>query len=212
MNFSITISVFNTQKVKQFMKPKIIEITFIAEENIIPDLYLGEIIIESNGVKRQIFAAIEVESKEVLLDVNVEIPSKYKYVLPGEEILFKVELINLGEKKRQDVFVEYIIKNQKGEIIISEKENLALETRFSHIKNFELPKNLEYGKYVIYVKANYSEKIASASDWVNVGKEPFLSREKIILLMRIIAIIIFLFLLYKLKKRVDKKNLMKYFP
>ena len=39
---------------------------------------------------------MEVESKETLLDVDVEIPEKFQNIFPGEEVLAKIEILNLG--------------------------------------------------------------------------------------------------------------------
>jgi len=179
---------------------KIIEITFIAEENLTPDLYLGEIIIESNGVKKQIFAAIEVESKEALFDVSVEIPSKYKYVLPGEEILFKVELFNLGEKKRVDIIVEYIIKDKEGNEILNEKETIAVETSASKIKILQIPENLKYGNYILYIKTTYNGAVASASEWFIVGKKPISKEDIRIYAVAAFLLILMLFIIFEIAK------------
>ena len=149
---------------------KIITFDFIAGEDAIPDMYLGKVLVLVEGVEKEILIAVEIESKKALFDVGVRVPRKFLYVLPGDELLTEVELYNLGEEKRVDVVLEYFIRDFEGNVIVSEEETLAVETRTSFIKTFEIPENIKRGRYLFYTRIIYDEQLASASAWFNVGR------------------------------------------
>ncbi len=188
---------------------KTIALDFIASEDASPDLYMGKLIIESDGIEKEILIAIEVESKKPLFDVKVSIPEKFLYVAPGEEIMSEINLYSLGAEGRVDVSLDYMVKNEQGSIIISEQETKAVETETSFIKTLKIPEDTKPGAYIFYVKASYNGEVASASTWFSVGLEkPFFKKGNIFLIIIIIIIIIFIiFLLFVL---IELKTLKKY--
>lgn len=188
---------------------KIIRIDFIASEDAIPELYIGQLIIQADSLIKEIYLAIEIESKEALFDIKTEIPEKFKYILPGEEIVTKTTLYNLGSEKRVDVVLDYIIKSIKGEEIISQHETIAVETQASIIKTFKIPEKTKYGDYIFYVRVNYDDKIASASaEFSVVSKKPiFTKQERVFLLLFLILILLILIdKTLKKKKKIKKRN------
>jgi len=182
---------------------KTIDLDFIAREDTIPDLYIGKLIVKTDRTEKEILIAIEVESQKPLFDVKVEIPERFLYVLPGEEIMANIKLFRVEGKGKVDVKVEYIIKNEQNEIILSEEETRAVETEMSFVKAFRLPSNIEDGTYIFYVKARYNGEVASSTAQFSVSKLeiPFLKKENIIIIIIIIMIfvIISLFILYEMK-------------
>ncbi|MCK4552811.1 hypothetical protein KAT80_01260 [Candidatus Pacearchaeota archaeon] len=191
------------------LKPKeekIITLDFLAREDTIPNLYLGSILIKKATLEEKILIAIEVESREALFDIKTEIPRKFLYVLPGEDLLAEIELYNLGEMGKVDAHLEYIIKNEQEEVIISEQDTLAVETRTNFIKTFKIPKDTEFGKYIFYVKVTYEGKVASASAWFNVGKKSPLDI-KTALIGILILIMIMIIIIYRIKHIKKRLNL-----
>jgi hypothetical protein len=151
---------------------KKIFLDFIAREDVIPDLYLGKILLKTNEIEKEILIAIEIESKNSLFDVNIEIPREYLQVFPGGSLLATINLFNLGGSKKVDVIVEYSIKNEEGFEIVSESDSIAVETQVSFIEEFEILENIPPGRYVLYIKVKYDNQIASGSSWFKVvGKE-----------------------------------------
>jgi hypothetical protein len=186
---------------------KEINVDFIVSDDIPPDLYLGKIIATIEGTQKEILVAIEVESKSSLFDIKMSIPTKFQYVLPGEDILAQVELYNLGSQGRTDVLLDYIIKDNEGNEIIQEHDTVAVETSTSFIKDIKIPENLAFGKYIFYVRVNYNDKVASASAWFNVGKIEFYKSKIFLYILAIIFIVLVLlivFIIYKIRK--NKKN------
>jgi len=192
-------------------KSKEIILDFIAREETIPDLYISKLIISSESIKKEILIAIEVESKKSLFDVKVEILNKYKKVMPGEEIIVGINLYNLGEIKKADALLEYVIKDEEGNIIISEKETLAVETRAGLVKTFKIPEDAKYGEYIFYIRVIYIGEVASASAWFSVGEveKPFLNKENIVLVIIIIILLalIAMFIEFKILKKHTKRSM-----
>jgi len=211
--FSFTIS---TPGIEEFVKisekefnlapgeKKTIKLDFIAREEIIPELYIGNLIVQSGSTEKSIPIAIEIESSEPLFDIKLEIPRQFKRVLPGENVVAEIELYNLGDLERVDVNMDYIIKEEgTGKVILFEQDSLAVETQISFIKSFEIPEDTKYGNYIFYTRVNYNEKVASASDRFKVGEESlFLKYAKI----NLILLIIVLLLVYMIKRITKKKK------
>lgn len=180
------------------------EVSFdiIIREDIIPNLYIGKIIIKNGITTEEIFLMIEVEYKDALFDLRVNIPDEYSNVLPGKEILAEIELFNLGLVKRADVEIEYTIEDDEGNKIITEKETIAVETKTSFIKRIKIPENYRSGKHILYIKAIYNEKFASATASFNVIKW---GSEKLFIVILLSVIILLGFIVYFYVKRKKDK-------
>jgi len=179
------------------------EISFdvIIREEVIPELYVGKLIIKNGGTTEEILIIIEVEYKDALFDLRVNIPEEYSKVLPGKEILAEIELFNLGLLKRADVEIEYVIEDDEGNKVLTEKETIAVETKVGFLKRIKVPENVDKGKYILYVKVSYNEKFASATATFNVIK-------KETNMLVVLAIIVFLGIIIYLyqRKRGRKKQ------
>jgi len=179
-------------------KSKTINLNFLAKKDTIPNLYTGKLIIKDNEIKKEIPIAIEIESKKALFDVKLKIPDKFLYILPGEDLLTNINILNMQEIGKVDVTLEYIIKNEQGETITSEQETRAVETELSFIKTLKIPKDAKYGTYMLYIKVLYDDKIASASSWFKINKKPFFSQKNIISIIIIFIIVVLLIILIEL--------------
>lgn len=151
---------------------KELSLDFIIRENILPNIYLGKLILtnENDKGKEEILVIMEVQSIGALLDVSVEILEEYSRVPPNKNILAKISLFNLGtENKRNDITINYMIKNEEGETILEERETVSIETQTGWVKRLTIPSGAEYGRYILYVTAVTSDgKISSASDTFDV--------------------------------------------
>jgi hypothetical protein len=148
---------------------KEIIVTFTADENKNPELYLEKLIIKTDNSQKDIYFYVEVESKELLFDIKVDIPKEPRVYEPGENILANIYLFNLGQGEA-DLNIEYIIKDLEDNVIFGEKQTLIIGTSINLIKTFQLPENIEAGNYIFYVKATYQGKIAIASKGFTVIK------------------------------------------
>lgn len=180
---------------------KEISLDIITRENILPNLYIGKLIMKEESTEKEISFLIEVESKGALFDLTVKIPDEFLNVFPGKKILAEISLFNLGEIKRADVLIEYIIKDKEGNEISSQKETIAVETKASSVKEITIPENIKEGKYILYTRVEYDNKIASSSVEFNIIS---INWEKIYILGIIFSIIIsssVIYYFYREKKR-----------
>jgi len=133
--------------------------------------------------------SLEVESKEPLFDVKVEIPKEFLRVKPGGNLLAQITIFNLVKTGLVNVSIDYTIKDIDGNIVFYTNDVLAIEKYASFIKTLKLPENIKYGDYALYIKVNYDKKTVSASTWFTVGIRPFIILEIILILLLIILII-----------------------
>jgi len=143
---------------------KTIKLNILAGPEIIPDLYLGKLRIVGGSMTKEIPVAISVDSLGALFDIKATIPRQFRTVSPGEDFIAEVSLYSLGKLGRVDTEIEYrLVEEETGEVIITETETIAIETQAGFIKTFEIPKDIQLGHYIFYVKATYEGKVASST-------------------------------------------------
>lgn len=215
MNFTITgseiidmIRIDNNSFGLNSFESKKIFFDFFAREDIVPDLYLGKIIVSSGDYREEVFVAIEVVSRGALFDVDVNILEESREILLGEELLANLEVFNFGEQGRVDVELEYIIKDKIGNELFSESEMIAVETRANLFKSFSIPEDLGFGDYVLYARLLYGEEVASSSEWFIIKERNFFEDKIYYIFGILFFVIIFLiiFLIIKRKKGGVKKK------
>ena len=82
------------------------------------------------------------------------------------------------------------------------------------MKRFEMPEDIEPGRYILYVRVTYDGKVASASAWFNVKrKSPLTLKEVAYIVLGILAIFIIFLIARKSRKkrksRIDEHALAK---
>ncbi|MCX6747086.1 MAG: hypothetical protein NTU63_03050 [Candidatus Pacearchaeota archaeon] len=185
---------------------RVIPLEIMVQKETIPNLYIGEINVTASGQEKRILTIIEVESAEPIFDATVKIPQKYSYVMPGEDLLAEMEIYNLGEiEKEVDVFAEYKIMDWKGNEILTEREDLAVQTKLSYVKEFKIPETAAFGRYVIYITITYNGKVASSSVLFNVGKAPTIPLE-IATIALAVFMVLFIIIIMIRKRKVKKQG------
>lgn len=196
---------------------KMIPLDFFVRENTTPGMYLGKLIINpgTNQLEKVIIIGLEVITKNPLFDIRIYVPEKYLQIMPGEEIYYSVEIFNLGDIDEEvDVEVEYSLLNDKGEIVTSYHESMAVITKLSYIRQKEVPDHIPLGNYVIYLKATYAGQVSSTSQMITIGpgheiESPLTGFVYVIpVIVSIIAMII-LILLFWILLKVNKKDRFK---
>lgn len=192
---------------------KIITVDFFTRDDTPPNLYVGKLAIKTSATIKEIPVIIEVESSEALFDIKVNIPNQFKRIISGENVLARIQLYNLGEDSEVDVAMDYIvIKEDTGEIILFERDTLAVEKHLEFIKSIKIPESAGLGNYLFYARVNYEDKVASATDTFKVDKNfvVFFNRVKFVLLIFLIIILITLFLILIKKRKKEKEEGKKY--
>ncbi len=190
---------------------KEIEITFYSTPDSSPDVYSGKIFIASENQIKEIDIILEIESKQILFDIDLDVPAKFKELFPGEEILAHLTLFNLGDVGKVDAGITFLVKNFEGETISSQEETVAVETQASLSRKIVLPKDLEAGRYAIVAKVIYGDSVGTSSDVFHIiSKE----KKKDITIVYFIIFGIFILLaiigLFEFYQRKLKKSLKEY--
>ena len=190
---------------------KIIVLEFTANENDTPDLHVGKIIIDNEGITKEILIALEIESSRALFDVILEIPEKYSQIARGEYIVVNIKLFEVYKIGKVDVEIECIIKDENGKTIVSSKETIAIQEQANFVKSLKIPKDTKEGTYIFYIKVAYQGNIASASEWFEVTKSKRLKQNLAmyfifgILLILFVIILLIRFKIFLKTKKMYKK-------
>ena len=147
---------------------KNINLDIVAPEVTEPDIYLGKIIISDGSLQKLIFAVIEIEDKNALFDVKIDIPNYYRRIYPGGELLATVSIFSIERVGLVDTEIEYIVKDDEGNDVYSEKETLAVDVQTSFVKSLKVPTGIEPGNYVLYIKVTYDGIVSSASSFFEI--------------------------------------------
>jgi len=87
-------------------------------------------------------------------------------VAPGELLPVSVKLVNFGGGRRVDVTIDYFILNEKGDVVLTEKETVAVETTASFIKIIQIPRDIQPGKYTAESSITYQgQKVPATASY-----------------------------------------------
>ncbi len=140
------------------------------------------------------------------LSATVSVPEKYHEVYAGERIFFETDIKWPENTVRQDLRIEYSIRDKDGNEVAFLKVLKAVETQASFIDYVVLPENLNSGVYRIYVKigdyAKLSEEIGASFSVVGKKEDLFKTYLLIIgVVVVLIAILVIWELFILLRKR-----------
>jgi uncharacterized membrane protein len=152
---------------------KIVLVTFVAAEDVASDTYVGNLKVISGTNTKQVSIVSTINPNEALFDIQTTIPLKFRRLLAGEELFAELRLLNLGQTGKVDVEIEYTIKDLEGNMILTEKEFVAVETTLSLLKKFQLPFDAKNGDYVLVANVKYEDVTSSASSSFVIVDEKF---------------------------------------
>ncbi|MFC2143462.1 helicase HerA domain-containing protein [Candidatus Aenigmatarchaeota archaeon] len=159
-----------------------VNVRAFAPETIAEGLYTGEIVVQAGEVTIRTPITIKVISLlEKLLDVKVKALSKF--VEPGEDLVFEVTLINMGETAEvNDITATYNVRplsdqEDDTKIIITNQETIAVTNILTFRQTMTIPDDAPEGRYIIEVATVYSNgnKQATAADDIEITREKFIA-------------------------------------
>lgn len=111
--------------------------------------------------------------EDALLDVSVQ--SYNQEYLAGQEVMYGVELVNMGKSNRFDATIRYTITDSSGKILKSYTETLAVETKATSNGKITLPSNLQPGTYYLNAIVTYgnNQKAESSTEFQIVGQTTY---------------------------------------
>ena len=128
-----------------------------------PGVYIGKLVMGSEKSSREIPIIIEIETKNVLFDTNLNPVALDRRVKQGEQTTIEVRLFNLESVDAVNVDMEYFVKDMDGNTIITESETAVVKTQASFYKTITVPKNLKPGSYVFAANALFGNSIGTSS-------------------------------------------------
>ncbi|MBU0466746.1 MAG: hypothetical protein KJ718_01125 [Nanoarchaeota archaeon] len=192
-----------------------LDIDFFARENETPETYIGKITIKGGGTTKTINTIIEIQEKEPLFDVTVNL-EKNQYS-PGETTIATIQIENFGDLKNIDVLLHYALKDFEGNILTFQEGSYAIENyKLQVIGKLKVPIDTKVGDYIFYAKATYPRQGISAATGSQVftvgdfGLSPvfgpgntFLLILILIILIAIVVVTIILYLGSRKKKQLE---------
>ena len=191
-------------------------------------IYISKLVITGDNVIKEVIpVVIEVESRGVkLFDVNINIPDEYKVVKPGKNLIFNIELFNLGESDKIDAEIYYSVLDLDGNTVVSYTEDESVETQLTKVKEIKLPLDVKEGKYILSTKAVYfdnkKQKTATSTNIFEVSskemeiKISIKSTSTLIIIALLFVLILMtayvfrsLHIIHKMKFRIGKNILRK---
>lgn len=149
------------------------------------------------------------------LNLEVEIPKDYSKILAGEKLWFTTKILNLANKQRMDITLDYEIFDWDKKLIAKKSETVAIETQASFVGEIQIPVNALPGDYILSVsvvqlnniilKSERSFQVRAEKDFEN-----FFEKNLVILIIAIFVlavIIILLGLKSKIKAYLEKRKL-----
>ncbi len=162
------VSVSDSNFVVRPGQTKTVQINFraIADEKSIkqkPGAYVGNLLFTNNLNIVRTPTIIEIETKDVLFDANIEVPIGQKQIKQDGYLDVKITLFNLKRIGLTNLDVEYFVKDIVGNTIITETESVTVETQASFVKTIHLPKNLNPGEYVFGAIVRYGSSVGTST-------------------------------------------------
>ncbi len=149
---------------------KEIIIFFSGPVDIREDTYTGNLKISTRLSSVEIPVIIGIKSRVSIFDITLHIPEKYKDLKPGDDLLFQINLYNLGETGKVDVQINYLVKDLYGNTITEDNAVVGVETQASFSRIIYLPDNLADGQYVAIANVRYLSSVGTASDIFYINK------------------------------------------
>ncbi len=149
---------------------RILELDFDIE-NKSAGVYLGRILV-SNGEPLTIPVILEIETKEVLFDSNINVPPEYSSVYPGEKAIIEVQIFNLENIGLKTVKINYFVRDFKGNTIFLEQGDETID-KPSITKIIPIPKNVETGDYAFIIIIEYSDSVATSTYFFKIADKTF---------------------------------------
>jgi len=212
-------NVITLKKNVYVVKPKTTEEIHFDVNGNAPGIFGGKIFLKAGSLQKAIPIIVEVETEKALFDAKVDIAPDYENIYEGKDLKTQITLLNVGESKKLDVTIVYMINDFDGNKMDEESETFAVEGQKSFTKIFKTSE-LKAGKYIAGIKLIYGGEVATSSVTFNIlernpviEREDFLKKNKYYITITIIIFILIMLIAIErtnLKKLINaRKRLLK---
>jgi len=165
-------------------------------------VYFGElVIVGKNSVVVPVI--MEIESKDILFDGNINIPLDYVNTYSGENTAIENKLFNLENIGLKNVEVSYLLENSVGKVVFSDEENIAIESQVLNTKVISIPEDSEEGNYLFTSIVRYKNSVGTSSYLFRISNKPsnYLEDNFFMWIVIVLLIVLLFFVFYYTKKR-----------
>lgn len=169
LNFSQTRAFYDKTETKQFLAE-------FNTQGLKPGVYVGRILFKNPREVTYIQPVVlEIESKDVFFDANLEIPPLYTEVNPGEKVVAQVKIFDLVSENESHalgatkVKLNYKVYNLDGAPISSSDESVTVDKNMETTISLDIPNEIDCSEYVIAAIVSYKSSIGVASKFFTVS-------------------------------------------
>ena len=187
--FALSESEFSLSKGEE----RVVELSFNAVD-VEAGVYVGYLSVSTGVTSEMVPIVIEVQTQNVYFVPNLDVSHNYKEVVPGNDFVSSVRIVNVKDTKDHTLDVTYQIQNLDSEVLFTESESIVVGTDISITKSFNLPSDVNLGDYVFIVLVENEESFGTASDFFSVVDKKVSYSENNMVYTGIISVAILLFL------------------
>jgi len=125
------------------------------------DVYFGKINFNSPYVRKEVNVILQVNEVPALFDVNSKVITKE--ISPGGILRGNVTIKNLGDLNNVQANLEYKVIDLDGKTYVSRSQSFEINRSKSIDLSLQIPRKIDTGNYLFYVKVNYEGKNAVSS-------------------------------------------------
>jgi hypothetical protein len=139
--------------------------SFNSEESIeqAPGVYIGKAIAKSARYSTEVPIVVEIESRNVLFDMNLNPVARDRRIAQGESTTFEIRVFNLKSIESYNVGMDFLVKDINGNTIVSERESVVVKTQASFFKTLKIPETLKAGNYVFVAQTSLGNSVGTSS-------------------------------------------------
>ncbi len=173
--------------------------------------YTGNIVVRYEDYMNKIPVKLNVIKKEKsMLDINAEtiVPKLFESRVPT----FKIDVYVLGEANEVEVLINYTIeKSEVRKLVLKEGEKVSVDRKLTYTKSFNLPEEMEEGRYLLEIEGSYKNNTASAITSFEIGSKPlvftiFYNIATSLWTYVVVIIVVFGYLGFRYYKKYKKKK------
>ena len=187
---------------------KYLELNISNPNKLSDGIYVGSMKILSDKNTKIIPAIIEIESKDVLFDSNLEIYPAGA-ISPGEEINAEIKIFDLSRVGKSNVLLKYFVRDFEGTEIFAEEESIIVDNQVLITKPISLPDDIREKEYVIGVVLKYKNAVGTSSASFSVSKEKWFADTNTLYMLAAMAFVFLLFLISIFYSMYSRDKLLK---
>jgi len=134
-------------------------------------VYVGQLIIEAEKSAKKIPVILNVESEDKYFSILQKPLPNYENIYPGGKLGMEIKLSNLKNYALHNIQVEYLIESTDGKTIFSDWEDVVIEEKLDFSKIIDVPKNVDYGEYVLITSVNYQNSKTISTYFFEIEKK-----------------------------------------